>query len=1030
MSGMAIATNLKAINSHRHLGIIGNKQSIAARRLASGFRVNTAADDAAGLAISEKMRGQMRGLEQGTNNIQDGVNLIQTAEGAISTISNMVIRIRELVIQASNDTYAHENINLASSDRMQIQREINELIQEIDAVAKRVQFNTRALLDGRWSQFERFVMEEIVNPLLAPVRHLAAFDLLFPSYPASHPNIQWFNFIDEPNLRSHVVLELNNIDLDATAVSQLHGKSVIIGGQRFNFQNVNDPMIFPGGETINIIPADATARDFLLSLSNPNNLMETSGSNFNRFVNEVIITNSGRVEFRAPLRTDFHMVTADNITFPWGYPNGANANNRTVETENQPNLRRTDGTIGTDDVERIDNNTSVDTRGYFDFTLPGSIDGSYIYTVADIAALEADRGFRIVAPGLPDPFDVTFDSVSGSNSIPVWEGMESKDFEKSIVTFLNELTGFNTINEADIIRVQEGSNFTLRIPMVWSNTTQLPGTPHPLPPSPYPQQQNRISLTAVTDIRPSDPRHGWSPAFETGTTNPININPTTSNLGTPPLEGTTVTTINIPTINNLPAAFFVGDTSIVLTRPGLLPNRIGDPLPNPPPLASNALDLDGPHMQIQNPNNDRWDNINHIIDVPLGATDAEIQQLIFNRLFILPNLGSDNPLVSVASPHMPNPNAPSQMQFISAAGAPEFTLPTFTPATQVRHGYLNVDPYSGGNPEHSPLPSILRPNRTNSPDIMESKVNYDIGFNFTLATLGDGSIDFSYPGGINHTGFVIGGQTFEFYNTLGGTPPRHPDTATNVHRINLTPPMTLNEVRAVMETVVNNALGVDINATVVNNPIGSSTMRVNLVYTSSPVVNNSGTSNTNPPSSGMTARNGDWQFSGLFASASGANGRHEIGRFNSGQHAPRPQTRIDFGDVVNLLDFLPGSPEEGEDASLKGFTFFCSSCANEAFSVIFMADDIPDDRRPPVTFEWDNNGTISPPIIGYWLRTVLIYTALQIPLIRTLFFKTIRVKKVIICSILTPCMTYAIGYMSMPLFSWDDLKMNTRLSSK
>jgi len=150
MSNTVVQTNNLAINSHRNLGMIGNQQSRASARLSSGFRINSAADDAAGLAISEKMRGQIRGLDQASRNAQDGISLIQTAEGAMSTINDMVIRIRELVIQAANDTNAHDesNGNMAQSDRMQIQREINELMDEIDATAQRTQFNTRNLIDG------------------------------------------------------------------------------------------------------------------------------------------------------------------------------------------------------------------------------------------------------------------------------------------------------------------------------------------------------------------------------------------------------------------------------------------------------------------------------------------------------------------------------------------------------------------------------------------------------------------------------------------------------------------------------------------------------------------------------------------------------------------------------------------------------------------------------------------------------------------------------------------------------------------
>jgi flagellin len=96
MGNTVVRTNVMAINSHRNLGIVGNMQARASQRLSSGFRINSAADDAAGLAISEKMRSQIRGLDQASRNGQDGISLIQTAEGAMNIVNDMVIRIREL----------------------------------------------------------------------------------------------------------------------------------------------------------------------------------------------------------------------------------------------------------------------------------------------------------------------------------------------------------------------------------------------------------------------------------------------------------------------------------------------------------------------------------------------------------------------------------------------------------------------------------------------------------------------------------------------------------------------------------------------------------------------------------------------------------------------------------------------------------------------------------------------------------------------------------------------------------------------
>jgi len=138
---LQIRTNIPSLNAHRNLKNAGLNQTRAAARLSSGYRINSAADDAAGLAISETMRAQIRGLDQAWRNTQDAIALIQTAEGAMSTVGGMVHRIRELMVLASNDTNILTN-------RQQVQLEIDQLVQEIDSISNRAEFNTRRLIDG------------------------------------------------------------------------------------------------------------------------------------------------------------------------------------------------------------------------------------------------------------------------------------------------------------------------------------------------------------------------------------------------------------------------------------------------------------------------------------------------------------------------------------------------------------------------------------------------------------------------------------------------------------------------------------------------------------------------------------------------------------------------------------------------------------------------------------------------------------------------------------------------------------------
>jgi flagellin len=137
---MIINHNLNAMNSHRQMGVNMNQGAKAMEKLSSGLRINRAGDDAAGLAISEKMRGQIRGLDMASKNSQDGISLIQTAEGALNETHAILQRMRELTVQASNDTNNDD-------DRAALQLEVDELITEIDRIATETEFNTQKLLD-------------------------------------------------------------------------------------------------------------------------------------------------------------------------------------------------------------------------------------------------------------------------------------------------------------------------------------------------------------------------------------------------------------------------------------------------------------------------------------------------------------------------------------------------------------------------------------------------------------------------------------------------------------------------------------------------------------------------------------------------------------------------------------------------------------------------------------------------------------------------------------------------------------------
>ena len=141
---MVVQHNLTAMNSNRMLGITSNVQAKSTEKLSSGYRINRAADDAAGLAISEKMRRQIKGLTQASTNAQDGISCVQTAEGALAEVHDMLQRMNELAVQAANGTQT-------SADRSYINSEIQALTSEIDRVASTTTFNEQNLLDGTFT---------------------------------------------------------------------------------------------------------------------------------------------------------------------------------------------------------------------------------------------------------------------------------------------------------------------------------------------------------------------------------------------------------------------------------------------------------------------------------------------------------------------------------------------------------------------------------------------------------------------------------------------------------------------------------------------------------------------------------------------------------------------------------------------------------------------------------------------------------------------------------------------------------------
>ncbi|WP_017756458.1 flagellin N-terminal helical domain-containing protein [Calidifontibacillus oryziterrae] len=205
---MRINHNIQALNAYRNLYLNQSSTSKNLEKLSSGLRINRAADDAAGLAISEKMRSQIRGLNQAERNSMDGISLMQTAEGAMTEVHSMLQRMRELAVQAANDTNTVE-------DREAIQKEIDQLKLEIDSIAAKTEFNTRKLLDGSSAVDTQYRVGEMENTNIKKVPIVTDPSLQTGQYEISVESTPEFQFsLNQPGagISQNTVLDVVMID--------------------------------------------------------------------------------------------------------------------------------------------------------------------------------------------------------------------------------------------------------------------------------------------------------------------------------------------------------------------------------------------------------------------------------------------------------------------------------------------------------------------------------------------------------------------------------------------------------------------------------------------------------------------------------------------------------------------------------------------------------------------------------------------------------------------------------------------------
>lgn len=184
---LVVSTNMVALNTSNIMKRIGGAKAKASEKLSSGKKINNASDDAAGLAISEKMRAQIRGLKMAEKNVEDGMSLLTVQDGGMNMISDMIIRQRELIIQSLNDTNTHE-------DRKKIQDELDALTAEIDATAYRTEFNTIPLLTLGKSSSETVFPVNPINPVNPSNPQNAGNIIGILNDPFAYPNGSGFGF--------------------------------------------------------------------------------------------------------------------------------------------------------------------------------------------------------------------------------------------------------------------------------------------------------------------------------------------------------------------------------------------------------------------------------------------------------------------------------------------------------------------------------------------------------------------------------------------------------------------------------------------------------------------------------------------------------------------------------------------------------------------------------------------------------------------------------------------------------------------
>lgn len=287
---MRINHNIAALNTYRQLSSNTMTTQKSLEKLSSGLRINRAGDDAAGLAISEKMRAQIRGLEQAQRNAQDGISLIQTAEGALNETHSILQRMRELAVQASNDTNN-------DADRAEIQKEIEQLKSEINRISSDTEFNTKTLLDGSLGQTASLGANgaEVVGVTAVDANAEGTYTLAF-----SNISTSTNNFVSASNVTQADVTIENTSGADGLETgSYTIEMSGATTAANFNLYDAN-------GNLVSTVSGDITAGDVTLQDGSGNALVTIAQNSYDG--------NAGTLKFDVTISADIDVTNPDGST--------------------------------------------------------------------------------------------------------------------------------------------------------------------------------------------------------------------------------------------------------------------------------------------------------------------------------------------------------------------------------------------------------------------------------------------------------------------------------------------------------------------------------------------------------------------------------------------------------------------------------------------------------------------------------------------------------------------------------------------